>query len=296
MGCGTIALEFGTALHAAMPHCYPDSKNDVRENTKKALAEFKKHWPAACEEENDEKRNLGRAHGILKHFCLTHIKGQRLYDIIPVPKAVGDITGRPSNEFPFVIDLGLDRPVVGWIDAFGKHVHTGALYPIDYKSCFEMSARFQKSLFMLPQGMMYTIVAIDQLGKDANVQGFAIEGIFVGKASYNNLCTFLEIQDFQYKWFLDWVTRVAADITACEKSGFWPRKMTGCNPYANFYQPGWTCDFSDVCRVRDWTSLIPVMHHAKESAFALDLVKAMRLEKKDDEETERKTSSCNSKA
>jgi len=163
------ALEFGQAIHAGLAPCYA---NDLAS----AMAKFKAVW-GERDELGDDKRSTSRALVMFKAFSSNHRPGVSLYTIVkPLSQLpVDDLVS--ENELPFALDVGLDIPLVGRIDAIGKHRDDQSVWAVEYKGqpldamvvtpfgLMKMGDLVVGDLVVGSDGMPTSIEAIHPLGK-----------------------------------------------------------------------------------------------------------------------------------
>lgn len=235
------ALCFGEAIHRAMPHV---QRGDIAS----ALGAFATIWKPELE---DRKRNISRAEVILRTFMDTR-KGS-LYEIQAPPESNVEDKISP-DEVSFAIDLGLPIPIVGRIDAVGKHRDTGEFWGIEYKTTSELSSRFFEGFQLNPQVAIYAL-ALNMLSGEP-YRGVIVEGLQVAITACNILAFPVRVEEQTFSDTVNWVKDSWELIERCENSGVWPKNLCGCNPYASFGQPGYTCEFVQMCLSQDWESLV----------------------------------------
>jgi len=121
----TIALDYGTDMHEALPHCYKMSDLDT------AISIFKERWSKRGHEW-DDKRNTNCAEASLTEFCSNHSR-MCPYEVLELPITAPTNTPISKNEIPFLIDIGGHLPLAGRIDAAVRWKADGTLWALDYK-------------------------------------------------------------------------------------------------------------------------------------------------------------------
>jgi hypothetical protein len=244
-----LALDFGGAIHLGLPWCH---EGDVDG----AVEVFESRWEHRL---GDEKRSSERARAMFADFAFSHSGSRGLYDIVD-PVEVGwkptRISGRVhgDNELEFELDLGLGggRPLVGLIDALGRHRDTGRLWLVEYKTSSELSSRFIASFNLAPQTLVYTMAA-RRLGLD--VEGVIYEGLLVHKTRCETLALPVSVPAWLDKVGEEWVRETFFRLRDSEVREEWPQDISGCGPYPQFGQCGYQCEFEPLCMVEDWPSL-----------------------------------------
>ena len=241
-----IAPDFGTCIHRALPLCY-----NGESGIKAAVDEFKAAWAAFPYGLGDEKRNVQRAEAMLRNFAEMHQKHNCPYRILDVPITAETKDKISPNEVPFLIDIGGSLAAAGRIDLVVEWLSTGDVLAADYKTTQEISARFFDNFNFCPQSCLYT-VALKHLYPDRKVRGMLLEALRVSQKNSETQMSFTYLQDHQLSSFLSMANRVSDDILACNSSGKWPKKCTGCGPYGAFGFPSRICEFSTICSSLDW--------------------------------------------
>lgn len=235
------ALVFGEAIHRGMPHA---QRGDVA----LALAAFKEIWNEGLE---DKKRNVGRAEGMFRTF-IDNRKGS-IYRIETPPKIELEERIGP-DEVPFAIDIGIEVPLVGRIDAIGRHRDTDKLWGIEYKTTSELSTRFFAGFTLNPQITIYTL-ALNSLSQEP-YEGIIIEGLQVAITMCKTLAYPVKVEHQALEDTVTWCRNLWNQIKECERSNLWPKNLSGCCSYAAFGQPGYLCDYLPLCMSTDWESLL----------------------------------------
>ena len=249
---GIPALLFGEAMHRGMPHAQ-------RGELDLAVAAFENLWN---EDLADRKRNSGRAESIYRSF-IENRKGS-IYRIETPP--VTDCGERISpDEVPFAIDIGIEVPLVGRIDAIGRHRDTNELWGIEYKTTSELSTRFFAGFTFNPQVTIYTL-ALKSLSQEP-FQGVIIEGLQVAITMCKSLAFPVRVEHQALEDTVRWCHDCWKKIKECESSGIWTKNLSGCCPYAAFGMPGYLCDYVPLCMSNDWESLLGLFEVGEPKEF-----------------------------
>ena len=104
----TIAMDYGTDIHEAVPYCYDMATLD------QAIAIFKERWLKRGHQ-YDKKRNCDSAEALLTQFAADHT---RMCPYEPLDLQITAPTNTPisKNEVPFLMDIGGSLPFAGRID------------------------------------------------------------------------------------------------------------------------------------------------------------------------------------
>jgi len=251
---GIPALLFGEAMHRGMPHAQ-------RGELGLAVEAFGTIWN---EELADRKRSLSRAESIYRSFIGSR-KGS-IYRIEAPPET--DCGDRISpDEVPFAIDIGIDVPLVGRIDAVGRHRDTNELWGIEYKTTSELSTRFFAGFTFNPQVTIYTL-ALKSLSREPYI-GVIIEGLQVAITMSKSLAFPVRVEHQALQDTVTWCQDCWKKIRECEESGIWVKNLSGCCPYAAFGMPGYLCDYVPLCMSNDWESLLGLFEVGDPKEFKI---------------------------
>lgn len=248
-GCGlsrpgvATALKFGEAIHHAMPHAQ-------RKDIEAALAAFDEVWDEGLA---DKKRSRGTAERILRTFIST--RSGSIYKLEPPLEMPTTLEKISADEVPFAVDIEVEVPLVGRIDAIGRHRDTEERFGIEYKTTSEFSQRFFEGFVLNPQIACYSL-ALSLLSPESNFQGVILEALQVALTSCKTMAVPIRISNHLLGLTVDWCQNLWAGMQRGEETGEWPQNIAGCNPYASFGLPGYTCEFIQLCQSEDWTSLV----------------------------------------
>ena len=64
---------------------------------------------------------------------------------------------------------------------------------------------------------------------------------------------------------MDFANETAEGILHSNINKCWKQKSTGCAPYSTFGQPGFYCEYSDICDADDWEDM--ARFYKKEKPF-----------------------------
>lgn len=239
-----IAPEFGTDIHLALPYCY-----DV-DNVDEAMMIFQEAWWKRPYGEEDKKRNCIRARAMLEDFRIMHSGGRSSYEVLHFPFTSPTQEKISDNEVPFLIDIGADLPAAGRIDAPVRWKSNDTLWADDYKTASEISGRYFDNFWNAPQTILYTLALSQLLG--TRVDGMIIEALRVSHVNAETQMSFVPVQDHEIASFLRLAQNTAHDIVSYNIRKTWPKKCTGCGPYSSYGFPSRICEYSDICRSKDW--------------------------------------------
>ena len=275
-----LAPRYGSAMHIAVPIALGNIQLESSETLKLAMAGFLSSWieveeeieAAGCDDKKGHNRRC--AERSLAHYIHTHKDGRSIFKLTLPPEAalpeemlaVGEKTS--PWEVPWAIDIGLDVPLCGFLDATCTHRDTGEPWIWELKTTSRLSSQFFEAHDMYVQNMTYTLVGQTL---DVPVAGVMVEGMLKSPKKVDNQIQMVPVQSHHLDAIMVWLHRVGGDLLNCEKtynnlleehdgdmllaSAAFYQDFTGCTPYSHFYMPGWRCDYADLCRVPDWQML-----------------------------------------
>jgi hypothetical protein len=255
-----LAMRFGSGIHAAAPWTHAQDRE-------RALAAFADEWTDG-DAYGDRKRTSDVAGAVIDEMLRVH--GEDCpYE--PLPKhdvCGGDLTEDALNEIEFDVDLGLSKPVTGFVDCVGRNRATGTLSVVEYKTATQIWGSFGDLFTLSPQILTY-VLALKAMGLD--VCGAYIEGILVAKTKASVMMVPLEVGDVALEAALCWWRKHDLDLLACESCDQdgadptrWRMELSGCNPYASYGVQGWQCEFEPLCQAGDAWEALREMYHVKE--------------------------------
>ncbi len=246
----TIAVDFGTCIHLALPLCYSESTLPL------AFEAFENAWKAFSHGESDPKRNTPRAIQMLTNFYNCR-KGSRCpYEIVSFSKVVPpNCTLVSENEIPFLIDIGGPLPLAGRIDLAVRWKADGKTYPCDYKTASEVSARYFENFWNAPQTLSYMVAIAHLTGTIP--PGMIIEAIRVSPKNDEVSMFPVHVWPHLLERFISWANETAESILKCCEKKEFLQNPVGCSPYASFGSPGFTCAYKALCDAPDWTAISP---------------------------------------
>lgn len=275
------AFLFGEAMHVALPTAHITGDLHV------ATADFMKVWSKTPQE--DEKHNKEMAQIILLEFIKKHGGGRSPYELILPPKNTLAISDRVSPyEIAFAQPIpGMHIPFCGRMDGLCRMKDTGEMWVLEYKTTSELSERFLQGFQFNPQITAYTTMANvifkDELeGKP--IKGGIMQGLFKPKplktkapsgdseiqrvyVKQNHMEEF--VQTLQYDCARMHAMELADSAEGVVPATHWPKRRTGCNPYSQFAQAGYTCAYSPICDVEDWRLLRSMLVYERYFPFKL---------------------------
>ncbi len=244
-----IALDYGTDMHAALPYCY-----DGREGLDRACEAFNLGWDKRPHGFSDMKRNKTTARDSLMGFIFNHSIEKCQYEVLKfdVKATTADIIS--PNEIPFLIDIGGKLSLAGRIDLPVLHKTTKTIWVDDYKTSSIITENYFKEFHNSPQACSYTLAL--QMLTNENVLGLMVEAIRTSKSKVENQMSLTFVSNNQIKSFINFANRTTEAILSCNESGTWPKKCTGCAPYAMFGTHGFYCMYKEICDSPDWREMV----------------------------------------
>jgi len=236
-------LVFGEAIHAALPWI-------LKQDMKQAIDAFDEIWEETIA---DKKNCRERALHILMDFQSHHVPGKSIYNLQDPPAERLPIPGVSPFEVPFAIDIGLPVPLVGRLDALGRHRDDGGIWGIEWKTSSEISDRFYNAFDRNTQVAIYTLALQTMTGQE--VRGVMVEAL---RKSVKTTETSLQpyyMSPTKIKDALEWAQWKGTELLEMEKLGHFPKNMSACTPYQEYGMPGYQCDFHHLCDVEDWREL-----------------------------------------
>ena len=242
------ALGYGSALHAAIPWL-------LRGDLDKALVAFATVW-GERDELGDAKRNTKRARALMESYMRAHQGGRSIFEIVQPPGQRLEISdGISDDEIPFAVDVGLPVPLVGRIDACGRHRDTGELYAVEYKTTSYLGTNFFMGFEYNLQILAY-VLALGTMTQEP-VKGAIVEGLQVAKTKAETMGVPITVQAWKLREFMGWLKRMVGLLLGCEVEGEWPKSPCGCSSFSMFGGlPSFPCPFMGLChQVEDWVVL-----------------------------------------
>lgn len=239
----TTAVDYGTAMHVALPLCYEYSY-------KEAFEKFKDVWLGMGYDNSDDKRNLIRAEATLKEFAETHTPEICPYTLIKSSIASPDHKLIDPNEIPFRIDIGGALPLCGRLDKAVRWKTTKALCALDYKTSSEVSARLFDNFYLSPASIAYTL-GLSQLTGERAI-GLIVELVRVSKTNAESQMNLIFVKDKMISDFLEFANKTTDEILKANEEKLWVKNLSGCAPYGMFGQPGYFCKYKKLCDCENW--------------------------------------------
>ena len=246
-GCGNIALDYGTVMHAVLPHMY---NGDVE----KPCQVFDALWAKYPYGESNDKRNTSLTRSRIVEFVSSHAKETRQYDIehfefsSPAEELISE------NEVPFLIDIGADHLLAGRIDNAVVLHATNSLWAYDFKTSSEISERYYKNFWNAPQVVAYTIALSQITGK--TVDGLILEAMRISPKTIESQYRPIYVNAVNIKRFIEEFKFTCAKINAANETGVWRQESALCSTYSSFGMPGYTCEYADLCDAADWRNVV----------------------------------------
>lgn len=247
------ALQYGTAMHMAVDIA-------ITEGLEPAMAAFARLWDDSLK---DDKRSLARARSQLQHFIHTHSGDRAIYKPLRPPSQTIELDSETSPfEIPFVIDIGLPIPLAGRLDGWGVHRDTGKFWAREFKTTSRLTGSLLDSLELNPQILSYALIARTVTGRA--IEGVMFEAMLIDKNKVDNITHPISIQPHMLDDVLVWLQYWGSLLLACEAKGEFPKNFAGCSAYPQFYMPGSTCEYHNLCRVADWRMLADMYEHHED--------------------------------
>ena len=250
---------FGSAFHAG-------ASPAIEGNLDLALSKFDSVWNESL---RDDKRNWERGHLMLRDLHSRFLNNKGLFRLLPPPPNHLEIEDSISeHEIAWALDIDLPVPLVGRTDARAIRTDTQTNWIIEYKTSSELSARFMNGFELNPE-IIGNVAAMSDLTGEPYEGGFVV-GSRVSHVNTETLIHPVYVQKFQIEDFFSWAKFIGTQFLACETSRDFPKDFSGCSPYPMFGQPGYPCEFRNLCHmVEDWTTLASTFKRGEDRPFIL---------------------------
>lgn len=247
----TIHVDYGTDIHAALPHCYRG-----KDGLDEAAKVFDDGWLRRSHGQEDKKRNSQRARMSLLNFIESHSQTSCPYEILPIASQIAapEADRISDNEVPFAVDIGGPLSFLGRLDLPVLWKDTGHKWALDYKTASEISARYFRNFENSPQAVGYTL-ALSILTEE-DIKGMIIEAVRVSPKNDETQLQHIWVTKKQMMSFTEFANRTALSIRASNERQVWIKKPTGCGPYSMFGQPGFYCEYADLCNSENWEDMM----------------------------------------
>jgi hypothetical protein len=254
-----LAMKFGEGIHFGLPHCFPGQGGCLE-----ALAAFRKIWEGR-DSLGDKKRNLSVALKIFKAF---EEKTKVYAPVLVEQDKMPELVERKSPwEVPFAVDIGLDVPLVGYIDMLGETLN-GELWGVEFKTTSELGSRFMENFQRSPQIGTYTLALNVQLGKP--VKGVFLEALLVAGTKTECLMQPIEPQENFLEDVIQWYVDGYEGIKRCEEARVFEKNLSACTSYAEFGRVGYPCEYSSLCDAGCWEALRSSFFQGEEHLFVIE--------------------------
>jgi len=254
------ALQYGTAMHYALPHCYNGDLGS-------AIAAFASAFGSTP---TDDMRNPGRAALTLREFIRTHTGAETKYEIVVTPQVVKPADKVSDIELPFVIDIGIPLPIVGRIDAIARLMGTGKTCPVEFKTSREAGQRFMGGFGLNPQFLTYDLAHWVLLNE--RPEGVILEALITGRKEASIITMPIPYTAYQVESVIDWFKDMYREYDIfinrlmIDNEQF-PKNLAACTTYASFGEPGYTCEYQKLCSVEDWPKLLSLYEQEPVKPF-----------------------------
>jgi len=114
-----------------------------------------------------------------------------------------------------------------------------------------------------PQAVGNTMALQHLTNRD--VAGMIYEIIRVSKTNSENQMVLAYVQEHQIRSHINFLNRNASLMKMYNEQKTWPKQSTGCATYSMFHQPGYVCEFKDICDSPDWRDV--ARFYRKESRW-----------------------------
>lgn len=114
--------------------------------------------------------------------------------------------------------------------------------------------------------------------------------VLTGKKCYGTMMDFIgtkknpedtvhpvRVTDHMLSGFVDWARFWGQAILECEKNQNFPMEFSACTPYSMFGQPGYMCEYKNLCQTDDWTKLKQFYSVKPDRPFDLAAVKQVNV-------------------
>lgn len=242
----TIQLDYGTAMHRALPKMYSGKNHE-------AIETFKAVWSTFDYGDEDDKRNVGNTILRIMDFVNNHTPSNCPYEILHFEfssptKLISE------NEVPFLIDIGALYPYCGRIDAVIMVKSTGDIFAYDFKTSSELSPRYFDGFWFSPQSCGYTLALSQITGKKVN--GMLYEGMRISKTNIETQLGFSYVSPHNISKFIEETKLTCARMNACNETQCWRQNHALCTTYAAFGFPCKVCEYKLLCDSPNWTDAV----------------------------------------
>ena len=238
-----ITLDYGTIMHNCFPLAYKDIDG--------AIELFKQQWEKYGYGEDDKARNTDRAELALRDFHRVNNSQFGPYEPLDPPTTNLEVSDAYSDkEVPFLLDIGAEFPLAGRIDRIVRWKPTNEIYPLDYKTSSEISARLFSNFENCLQVVLYTLACSQIL--DYRAAGIILEFSRVSPKNTETVAHPNLVSDRWMEVTVEWVRHKTTAIKEMNESKKWVMNPCACAPYSMFGSPGFSCDYKMLCGMPDW--------------------------------------------
>lgn len=255
------ALLFGEAIHKALGVWHGTYDFQL------TMDGFLSVWKDA---QGDDLRNIDTAVKVLTSYANLFREGMDIVKLLPSPKLPGTIQVQDTVsdfEVTFAIDIGLNLPFMGKIDALGEHRTTKELMIVEFKTARSVTSTLTNAFELSPQLILYSIAASAILGKPVN--RCLLRAIQVAKTKCDIETRIIDVLPHHKEAALKWAQFWAGMVEHAESTGIYPENYSGCHPYAQFGQPGFSCKFLDLCKFPNPENLLGNYEVREQTPFIL---------------------------
>jgi hypothetical protein len=251
-------------MHKAVPSLH------LSGDIEKAMVDFLSIWG---DRPGDEKRNTKRAISQLLNYHNTHKDNKSLFKFLPPPEGTIEVEEDTSPlEIPVAVDVGLSVPIIARIDGWVEHRDTGETWGWEFKTASRIDAKFFDSFEMNCQILTYALALRTLTSRP--VKGFMVEGMLIDKNKVDNIVQPVLTPDHLIEDIKQWLNFWGSMLLGCEKQYLetsnvtsFPKNFAGCTAYPHYYISSWPCDFTNLCRVADYKSLLPMYQIVPDHKF-----------------------------
>ncbi len=220
VGRDDTALKYGSAIHYALPECYPSGRG-----IDAALEAFSGVWQD-YDSKLDPKRNTARARLMLSDFLYKHRAENSNYTLVPPPLGADPLEKISDNEVAFALDMGLSIPVVGRVDALGRDNLSGKLWAVEYKTSVRLGAQFLGGFRLSPQILTYTMAL--RILTDEQVDGCVMEGLLSAKTKTETLSHPIWVTEHSSEEIISWYKYWWTKLGEFENTECFPKNLNMC--------------------------------------------------------------------
>jgi hypothetical protein len=260
-------LEWGGAMHRAFPHAYDG-------DLQKAVEAFDAEWDDFVQSDG-KKHTRDNAVGILAGFMGDRAGGKALYEIISEEEVASWEVPQPHDtyfasssapiakyELGFSVDIGMDVPLVGKIDAPCRMKYDNSLWVLDFKTTSGISTNLEYAFQLYVPAFVYSVGLQEITGTP--VHGVVFDMVLKAKIKRETMSFMTPLEQWELEEFKEYAREVRRSIKVCELTGHWPKNLSGCAAYSSWGVSFGSCVYQRLCKCPDWTEMLSLY---RESDF-----------------------------